>query len=136
MRRRNCQRDHQLMNDEERAKVPASFWSKGRKGASSGQGSDADGNESEKGGARITGAKLKEKERGQRSWVADTQTMVRCAPMARNVAGSGRMTNPADPRRNLAEDLCVNGGKTKTGKLQKRGLPTTIQLAVLGLRPD
>jgi hypothetical protein len=39
-----------LMTDEEKAKVPDSFWSKGRKGASKGQGSDAAGNEHGKGG--------------------------------------------------------------------------------------
>jgi hypothetical protein len=48
--KKNCPRDHTLKTDEEKAKVPDSFWSKGRKGASKGPGSDTEGHENGKGG--------------------------------------------------------------------------------------
>jgi hypothetical protein len=59
----------------------------------------------EKEEATITGAKLKEKERGRRSWAAGAQTLVKCAHMVGNFAGRGRTTTPAGPQWNLAEDL-------------------------------
>jgi hypothetical protein len=53
-----------LMTDEERAKVPDSFWRKGRKGASKGQGSDTEGNESGKGGGNDNRGKVKGEGKG------------------------------------------------------------------------
>jgi hypothetical protein len=59
----------------------------------------------EKEKATKTGAKLKEKERGQRSRAAGAQIMVNRAHVARNVIGHGRVTKHTGQRRNLTEDL-------------------------------
>jgi hypothetical protein len=62
--KKNCQRDHELVTEEERAKVPDSFWNKGRKETSNGQGSDTDGNESAKGGGADNRSKVKGEGKG------------------------------------------------------------------------
>jgi hypothetical protein len=59
----------------------------------------------EKEEATITGAKLKEKERGRRSWAAGARILVKCARLVRNVTGRRRATSPTGPYWNLAEDL-------------------------------
>jgi hypothetical protein len=48
--KKNCQRDHIMMTDAEKARAPDSFWVQGRKGASNGQSSDSEGNAREKEG--------------------------------------------------------------------------------------
>jgi hypothetical protein len=61
--------------------------------------------EMEKEVATKAGAKLKEKERGQRSWAAGAQILAKCALVVGNVFGRGRATNPTGPHWNLTEDL-------------------------------
>jgi hypothetical protein len=134
--KKNCPRDHKLMTDEKRQRCPTASGVKDARGRQRDKEVIQNAVEMGKEEATKTGAKLKEKERGQRSWAAGAQILVKCARMVRNVIGCGRATNPMGPRRNLTGDLRVEREKMKTKKFQKRTPQITIQLAVLGLHLD
>jgi hypothetical protein len=102
---KNCPRDHKLMIDEEKAKVPDSFWSKGRKGASKGQGSDTEGSENGKGKDNENRGKAKGEGKGPKIVGCRYTNNGEPCPHGEKCHWAWAHDKAHGPHRNLTEDL-------------------------------